>query len=520
MRDTLPSVERRAAVASNVSIHVASVAMPLDPRTPVLIGSGQYAHHAAGLDDAMHPVELMGEAVARATADAGISTTPQPDSMRVVSLLTWRYGDPAYVLAQHLSLKPRETALTTNGGNSPQMLVNLTAAQIQGGELDIAILAGAEASRSRMKARREGIELHWPKAPEGQLPRVLGEDVDMTHPAERTHGIYLPVQVYPMFETALRAAAGRTVDEQSLITGDLWARFSEVAAANPNAWIQKSRSAEEIRTPTPTNRMIGFPYTKYMNSNNDVDMGAALIICSIEKARALGVPSDRWVFIHSGADCHEHSHMSNRDSFSRTPAIELGGRFALELAGLTIDDIDLVDLYSCFPSAVQLGAQSLGLSLDRQLTRTGGLPFAGGPWNNYVMHAIATTMNDLRDGRGTNGLVWANGGYATKHSFGVYSTKPSPQPFRVAKPQRQIDAMARREVAEGADATGSVTIEAYTVMHDREGGPETALAACLLGNGRRAWGKSTDIDLAGAMCAGEWVGRAASLDAEGRLTIT
>ena len=467
----------------------------------------------------MHPVQLMGEAVSRAVADAGLSSTPHPDSIRVVSLLTWRYGDPAYVLAQHLGVSPRETVLTTNGGNSPQTLVNTTALHIQSGEIDLAILAGAEASRSRMKARREGIELGWPKAPEGQLPRVLGDDLDMSHPAERARGVVMPVHVYPMFETALRAAAGRTVEEQSRVASELWARFSDVAAANPNAWIQRARTAEEIRTPTASNRMIGLPYTKYMNSNNDVDMGAAVIMCSVEKARALGVPRDRWVFIRSGTDCHEHSFMSNRYSFSKTPAIELGGRLALELADMTMDDIDIVDLYSCFPSAVQLGAQSLGLSLDRQLTRTGGLPFAGGPWNNYVMHAIATTMNDLRSGAGTNGLVWGNGGYATKHSFGVYSTNAPAQSFRHAKPQDQIDAMPRRELAEGADAVGAVTIEAYTVMHDREGEPETAFASCLLADGRRAWGSSTDTDLVNAMCHGEWVGRAAVLDTDGKLNV-
>ena len=73
-------------------------------------------------------------------------------------------------------------------------------------------------------------------------------------------------------------------------------------------------------------------------------------------------------------------------------AFELGGRRALEMAGLTIDDVAIVDLYSCFPSAVQLGAQSLGLDINRQLTRTGGLSFAGGPWNNYVMHSISTVV--------------------------------------------------------------------------------------------------------------------------------
>ncbi|MFM8390416.1 MAG: hypothetical protein ACKOA5_14360, partial [Actinomycetota bacterium] len=259
-----------------------------------------------------------------------------------------------------------------------------------------------------------------------------------------------------------------------------------------------------------------FPYPKYMNSNNDVDMGAALVVCSVEKAQALGVPRDRWVFIHSGSDCHEHQYISNRWTFAETPAIELGGKRALELAGLGIGDIDIVDLYSCFPSAVQLGAQSLGLDITSQLTRTGGLPFAGGPWNNYVMHAIATVMNDVRERPGAKGLVWANGGYTTKHAFGVYSTEPPAVAFRHAYPQDEIDAMPRREVATVDQAAGAAaTIEAYSVMHGRDGSPEMIHAACLLADGRRAWGESTDAVLGREMCAGEFVGRRVDLDAKG-----
>ncbi|MFM2077092.1 MAG: hypothetical protein RJA49_982, partial [Actinomycetota bacterium] len=278
-------------------------------------------------------------------------------------------------------------------------------------------------------------------------------------------------------------------------------------------------TAEEIRTAGPANRMIGLPYTKYMNSNNDVDMGAALIMCSAEKAQALGIGRDRWVFPLSGADCHEHPFISNRWSFAETPAVELGGRLALELAGKTIDDIDIVDLYSCFPSAVQLGAQSLGLSLDAQLTRTGGLSFAGGPWNNYVMHSIATVMHDLREQPGTTGLVWANGGFTTKHAFGVYATVPGASEFRHAYPQAEIDAMPSRNVAEADDAAGAATVEAYTVMHDRDSMPETGLAACLLADGRRAWATTADAGLAAAMCDGEWVGRAVTLDRDGVLHV-
>ncbi|HQZ35593.1 MAG TPA: acetyl-CoA acetyltransferase [Ilumatobacteraceae bacterium] len=490
--------------------------MSLDPRTPVLIGAGQFVHRATGLDDALDASALICEAIRSAATDAGLGEVPNPDSVRVVGLLSWKYGDPAWVVANQLGLAPRETAATTMGGNSPQTLVNGTAMEIQRGELDLAILCGGEAWRTRMRARKAGVELDWPTAPVEQTPRLLGEDLEMNHPIERARNIVMPVQVYPMFETAIRAAAGRTVEEQQVLSSELYAKFSEVAAANPYAWIREAKTAEEIRTPSATNRMIGFPYPKYMNSNNDVDMGAALIMCSVEKAEALGVPRDRWVFPHSGADCHEHNYISNRWSFAATPAVELGGRRALELAGVGIDDIEIIDLYSCFPSAVQLGAQSLGISLDRQVTRTGGLAFAGGPWNNYVMHAIATVMNDLRDRPGAKGLVWANGGYATKHSFGVYSTTP-PTSFQHAYPQDEIDAMPRRELADREEAQGSATIEAYTVMFSREGRPDTSLAACLLADGRRAWGTSSDDALTTAMCEGEWVGRAVQLDSDGTL---
>ena len=477
-------------------------------------------HRAAGLDDALEPAELMARAVRSALDDAGLDGLNEVPVLRVVSLLSWRYRDPARFVAERAGLRVGRTGLTTNGGNSPQTLVNATARQIQAGELDLAVLTGGEAFRTRMRARKTKAMLPWPTIPDDVNPdEVLGEDLVMNHPHEVERQITMPVQIYPMFETALRAEAGRSVQDHQVFLSELWARFSAVAAQNPNAWVRDALTPEQIRTPGPTNRMIGFPYPKYMNSNNDVDMAAALIMCSAERAQALGIPQDRWVFVHSGTDCHEHPFVSNRHSFTRTPAIEIGGRQALELADMTIDDVDLVDLYSCFPSAVQLGARSLGLGLDRQLTRTGGLPFAGGPWNNYVMHGIATVAQELRNGSGSTGLVWANGGYATKHSFGVYATTPPASGFRYAYPQHEIDVLPRRELAVPDQVDGPVTIEAYSVMHTRDGEPERALTSCLLADGRRAWGTSDDVALATAMCDGEWVGTPASIDADGTLRL-
>jgi acetyl-CoA C-acetyltransferase len=480
--------------------------MALDPRAPVIIGTGQTLQRAATLADARSPIELMADSVRSAAADAKLSDVPAIDSIRIVQFYSWRYENPAYFLAEALGQRPADLAGTTGGGNTPQSMVNLASLEIQAGKLDLAVLAGGETWRTRAKARKEHHEFDWPKTAEGvDPPRVIGSELTMSHPVEVERGITMPVQVYPMFETALRAAAGESVEEHQVKISELWSRFSSVAASNAYAWSQRALSAEEIRTPGPNNRMIGFPYPKYMNSNNDVDMTAAVIICSVERARSLGVPEDRWVFPHSGADSHEHYNVSERITFTDTPAIRIGGQQTLELAGLGIDDIEVVDLYSCFPSAVQLGAQSLGLSLDRQLTRTGGLSFAGGPWNNYVMHAIATVVADLRERPGAHGFVWANGGYATKHAFGVYSTTPPAAGFRHADPQAEIDAMPKRAV--DGEATGEAAIEAYSVMHTREGTPETALAACLLPSGARTWATANDPEVAAAMCDGEWVGR-------------
>ena len=179
-----------------------------------------------------------------------------------------------------------------------------------------------------------------------------------------------------------------------------------------------------------------------------------------------------------------------------------------------MDDLDHVDLYSCFPAAVQVAAAELGLGEDRPLTVTGGLTFGGGPLNNYVMHAIARMAEVLRERPGEIGLVSSNGGFITKHAFGVYSTAPPGGRFRHAEPQDEIDATPRREVA--VDFAGDVEIEAYTVMFGAEG-PTVGLAACRLDDGRRSWGNSHDPDVLKGMIGEEFCGRRAHLGLSGAL---
>jgi len=493
--------------------------LPLDPRLPVLVGAGQITNRVDRGATVLEPVDLMTEALRRAEADTGVSGVLQRSaSVRVVCELSWRYADAGALVAERIGASPRQTMYTAVGGNFAQTLVNDTAQAIQRGELDLALITGAEAWRSRSDNKRAGGRPDWAVQPDDVHPTVVvGSEENLSSPGEVARGVFLPVQVYPMFDVALRAALGLSIDEHRDRIAQLWSRFSQVAATNPYAWIQEAFTPEEIREPSPENRMIGFPYTKRMNSNNMVEQGAGLILCSVEMARGLGISEDRWVFPQAGADAHDHWFVSNRHDLCSSPAIRLTGSAVLADAQRSIDEVDHIDLYSCFPSAVQIAAAELGIDLDRQLTVTGGMSFAGGPWNNYPMHGIATMADVLRGQPGSTGLCTANGGFTTKHSLGLYSTSPPPAgEFRWRDLQDEVDALPSRSAAD--DHEGDVSIESATVMFGRDGKPEQALAACLTPDGGRTWAKSTDADLMEAITVEEMCGRPAKVAADGTLT--
>src|SRR5688500_11392021 len=327
-------------------------------------------------------------AVLRAAADdagGGPALVAAADSIRTPELFSWRYPNPGLVVASLIGATPRETVYTKTGGNNPQLLLTDAAAAVQRGDSHVVLLAGAEAIHTRVQSQKSGAWLPWSVQPEDvPPPRMLGGDMPGNSPFEQSRGVLLPVQVYPMFENALRAAAGRSIDEHDRAVAALWARFSEVAAGNPWAWAPTARSASEIAEVAPGNRMVAFPYRKLMNSNIQTDQAVAVILCSVEAARRFGVPEDRWVFPLAGADSHDTWFVSERRDLVSAPGL----RTAFTAVGARGGDVDHLDLYSCFPSAVQVAAAELGVGLDRQLTVTGGLGFAGGPGNNYVLHSI------------------------------------------------------------------------------------------------------------------------------------
>lgn len=467
--------------------------MSLDPRTPVLVGLAQRVDRDSEPGAGLSPQEALAAVARAAIADSGgRDVAAAIDTVAVVRLFQDSgFGAPfgqqrnlPWSVAQRIGANPARLVYGPVGGNTPQMLANLFMEAISGGEQEVVLLAGCEALRTQSRAQKAGLKLDWAEdAPSD--PETLGRETRYVSPHELAHGIALPVNVYPLFENALGHHRGRDPLMHRRAIGELMARFTRVAAANPHAQLPVARSAEELITPEGDNRYIGYPYTKYLNSNMFVDQAAALLLMSVAAADRLGVPADRRVFLHGLADTQEKILVSERVNYWSSPAIRVGAREALRAAGATIADIAHMDLYSCFPVAVEIAAAEIGVAEDdpRGLTLTGGLPYFGGPGNNYSMHGIAEVAARCRAKPGSRGLVFANGGYLTKHSFGVWST--APKPFERAEPagyQREIDAMESPPLVEKPEGEG--VIETFTVIHDR-GQPMFAILIGRLPGGAR-----------------------------------
>ena len=530
--------------------------MPIDPATPVVVGVGQVTNRPrtegeGSLADRPEPLGLMLDAVHAAVEDCDGSAAGGPapggrtllarvTSLRVANPLSWHYIDPGALLAEELGIEPSQILVTTTGGNNPQSLVNATALAIGRGELEVAVIAGADCHYTQAAARRHPDRplLPWTVQPTDTAPPTLfGSERRGTTKSEEERGLDHPIHVFPLFENALRAESGRTLPEHLAHIGGMWARCSAVAAQNPYAWLREPRTAEELTTVTEANRMIAYPYPKLLTANLQVDQGAAVIMCSAGAARAAGIPSDRWVFPLAGADAEDHWFLSHRADFHSSPAIRLAGSSALALAGMAVDEVDHLDLYSCFPSAVEIAAAELGVPDDdpaRPLTVTGGMTFAGGPGNNYGTHALATMVGVLRDRPGTTGLTTGLGWYLSRHSVGIYGTDPPggrhdagglPEGtavdvaggFAWADPQAAVGALP--QCSPDADARGEITVETYAVTFGRDGSPERAVVACRTPEGRRAWAHVTDPDHLAVLVTEEGCGRLGTLRPDGEVDL-
>jgi acetyl-CoA C-acetyltransferase len=421
------------------------------------------------------------------------------DQVYVVNLFQWPCRDAPGELCGRLGIKAEKRSYLPVGGNTPQLLVNRVSRDLAAGRCRAALMAGAEAIYSLKKALKGEIVLDWP---ESHPPdRIDGENPGGVDDLEAAYDLFLPSHIYPLFETALRARAGRPPDLHRLHMGRLFAKLSRIAADNPHAWIRQTQTPEDIATPGPENRYVGYPYTKRMNANIDVDQSAALVMTTADAADSLGIPERFRVYPLAGADLNDIWYVSRRPRLDESPAIRQASRMALEQAGLTLDDIGLFDIYSCFPSAFEIARKEIGIPDDdpRDLSVTGGLPYFGGPGNNYTMHAIVSVVDRIRKDRTLRAMVTANGWYLTKHSIGIYGGTPPTSSWEESSDpeiQHAINAAALPRPVE--KASGLIEVEAYVIRHGNNGQPQTGTIIGRFQDGKRALA-DIDADHAGLL---------------------
>lgn len=490
--------------------------MAIDPRAPCLIGVANRTWHPdeVGDDGAPEPL-VMWEEVARAAAadsGAGQAALDRLDALELVYCQTWQYDDPVGRLADRLGVDPKHRYYSGIGGTTPQVLVQGIGEYILRGEVDLVLVAGAEALATQRRYKQRGERYPYSYKPEDK--RAFPWEAPF-HPAEVAHEVFQAWLTFAIFDNARRAHLGVGLDEYRRLLGAQWARFTDVAAANPDAWFPIARTAEEIVTPTAQNRMVGYPYTKYMVSIMDVDMAAAVLVASHETADALGVPADRRVYLRGWCYATDPVYVAEHPDLWCSPAMAGASAEALRGAGVGVDDVAHLDLYSCFGSSVNFARDALGIGADdeRPLTVTGGLPYHGGAGSDYLTHAIATMARVLRDDPGSYGLVSGVGMHMTKHVFGVYSSEPGP----VGPPQAVPTAPA---LAIHETHAGPATVAAYSVVHGRDGAPEWGLAVCDVPGGGRCYAKVLDAGLLASAEEEELVGRVLTLaTTEGNVNI-
>lgn len=482
------------------------------PRRPAIAGIAQIVQRVEDPREAAEPLALMERAIRDAAEDAGAPKLVESLDAIYVPQGLWRYGDPGRLLGDRLGSPNARTMVGAISGHIVQILVNRACAQIAAGKADVIAIVGGESENSKRRLKREEIPLHWDDEIVGEPDERAGDVKFLRTPDEQEAGILNATSVFSLCDVSLRHSLGETPAQHRDRISELYQRMSRVAADNPYAWIQREVPAEEIRNPGPNNRMVNYPYTKLMTSNISVDQSAALILCSAEAASRFGVPDEKRVYLQASTEMSHTILLSERDVLHRHAGQELAARRVLELSNKTTADLDHIDLYSCFPFAVQAGAAALGLGTDPVPSLTGGMTFFGGPFGNYVLHSKATMVERLRADPGSTGAIGSVGGSYAHFSYGLYSSDPGEADAPIVEDvSDEFAAMPRRGYALGYE--GPATIEAYSVVVLHEG-PYQASFAALTDDGKRVWGRSHDPDLMQALLDDEEAcGRSATLRA-------
>jgi acetyl-CoA C-acetyltransferase len=447
-----------------------TISPTLEDRIPVIVGIGEIVDRPKDIADGLEPLALLEQALKRAEADSGTKLLGEIGSLDIVNFLSWRYRDPERQLSERLGIKPAHAYYGPVGGESPIRYLHEAAQRIARGECSVAAVCGAEAQSTATKAERAGVDLPWtPFAKDVEEPK---RGAAFQKPIAVKLGVFRPVSVYPFYEAASSAHWGQTPREAMAESGQLWSTYSDVAAQNPSSWLKRHFKPEEITTPTADNRLIAWPYTKLMVANPSVNMGAAILMTTLAKARAAGIAEDRLIHVWGGASAEEPRDYLIRDQFFESHAQNAVLKTVIDLAGGSGKAFDAIELYSCFPCVPKMARRTLGLGPDVQPTVNGGLTFFGAPLNTYMTHAACAMVRKLRGGAKL-GLLYGQGGFVTKHHALVLS-RQAPRDALAQQTSVQAEADRNRGAVPDfvTEANGKGKVESFTVLYGRNGDVE------------------------------------------------
>ena len=460
-----------------------NASLPAD-RIPVIVGVGEITDRTTDVAEGLEPLTLLEQALRRAEADSGGKLLDEIQSLDVVNFLSWRYRDPEQQLAKRLGIAPKHLYYGPVGGESPIRYLHEAALRIARGECSVAAVCGAEAQSTATKAERTGVNLPWtPFAHDVEEPK---RGAAFQKPMAVKLGVFRPVTVYPFYEAATSAHWGQTPREAMAESGELWSRYSQVAAQNPNAWLKRRFTPEEVMTPTADNRLIAWPYTKLQVANPTVNMGAALLMTSLAKARAAGIAEDSLIHVWGGASAEEPRDYLIRDQFFQSHPQNAVLNAVMDLVGGDGRAFGAIELYSCFPCVPKMARRTLGLGPEVQPTVTGGLTFFGAPLNTYMTHAACAMVRKLRNGAKL-GLLYGQGGFVTKHHALVLSPQAPTTPLaQDTSVQAEADSHRGAVPEFVTEASGRGGVESFTVIYGRGGEVEHGVVMLRTQNNARA----------------------------------
>jgi acetyl-CoA C-acetyltransferase len=471
--------------------------------TPVLVGVGAVQQHIEDYECALEPVALMEQALRNAAVDAGSMQLLSLADEILVPKSLWSYTDPGRLLAASLGAHSA-TTLLAEFGILQQSLLTRACQRIKDGDADVILVAGGEARFRALCAGKAGVEAFETPQNGAEPDITLQPQDEMWSSVESDSGLGMPVGYYAILDSALRYKQGLTVDQHRDQMASMYARLSELAADNPDAWSDQVVSASHIREHSAANRMLAFPYTKLHNSQWNVDQAAGLILCSAGVAETLGIERSKWVFPQAFTESNDMSVVASRKDLGASPGFRVAGQVAMTLAGVDFNDIRFCELYSCFPYAVRVQLEEFGLNLNRDVSVTGGMTFGGGPLNNFALQATVKMAQLLRKNPAETGLVTTVSGLLTKQACALWSANPGVREWSCADVTDQV--REQSDVCEVvSNYTGKGSVAGYTVLHQGSD-PWRAVAVFDLPDGQRTVAYSEDPAMMEAMMTQECCG--------------